>query len=272
MALAKNPHCISRTENSNISALDIWLTAHSGLSLLAFLAVCLIVGGAAFFRGLTGFGYAILSVPFVSLVATPEVAVVMAILMQLIIGPFGIRQAAGVIDIPMVSKIALLACLATPFGLWLLDIVSADVARLIITSIAIGSFFAFMLKRAPEINGSPLHIGIVGIASGLLNGFAAMPGPPVVLHFVRKQVVPATARGSMITIFFATAAMGTAVAFWRGMVDMQLLVLTALTCPLMIGGNHLGSKFFGSVSEPVWRGFVILLLGIAAVVALIRVL
>lgn len=255
-----------------METISLWLGAHVGLDLLPFLLVCLIVGGAAFFRGLTGFGYAILSVPFVGLVATPEVAVIMAILMQLIIGPFGIKQARGIIDVPSVTKIAILACLATPFGLWLLDIVSADVARLIITSIAIGSFFAFMLKRAPSMNRSTLHTFIIGISSGLLNGFAAMPGPPIVLHFVRKNVPPAVSRGSMITIFFATAAMGTIVAWWRDMIGLEILVLTALTCPLMIGGNHLGAKFFGSVSEPVWRGIVILLLGIAAIVALIRIL
>ncbi len=255
-----------------IDALNTWLSTHAGLALLPFLSICLIVAGAAFFRGLTGFGYAILSVPLVSLVATPTVAVLMAILMQLIIGPFGVRQARGIIDVPMVAKIAAIACLTTPLGLWLLDIVSADVARLIITAIAIGSFLAFMMKRPQTLNVSPLHITLVGIISGLLNGFAAMPGPPVVLHFVRKQVPPAVSRGSMITIFFATAAMATLVAFWRNMVDIQLLALTALTCPLMIGGNHLGSKYFGAVSEPVWRGFVMVLLAIAAVVALIKLL
>lgn len=253
-----------------IETLDIWLNSHAGLALLPFVAVCIIVAGAAFFRGLTGFGYAILSVPLVSLVTTPAVAVLMAILMQLIIGPFGVKQARGIIDVPMVSKIAALACLTTPIGLWLLDIVSVDIARLIITTIAIGSFFAFMMKRPETLNNSTLHVALVGTVSGLLNGFAAMPGPPVVLHFVRKRVPPAISRGSMITIFFATAAMATLVALWRGMLDPQLLVLTALTCPLMIGGNHLGSKFFGALSEPVWRGFVMVLLAIAACVALIK--
>ncbi|QTD57610.1 sulfite exporter TauE/SafE family protein [Parasphingorhabdus cellanae] len=250
--------------------LDIWLTAHAGLSLLPFLLVCSIVFGAAFFRGLTGFGYAILAVPLVSLVAAPTTAVIMAILMQLIIGPFGIRSAVKIINAPMVAKIAALSCLLTPAGLWLLDIVSADLARLVITIIAIGSFVAFMLKRPPELNTSPLHIAFVGSLSGLLNGFAAMPGPPVILHFVRKGVQPIVARGSMITIFFAAATMATAVAWWRGMIDEQTLVLSLLACPLMIGGNQLGAKFFGSVSEPVWRGVVVLLLGIAATMALLR--
>lgn len=253
-------------------SLNIWLLDYAGIHLLPFLLVCLIVAGAAFFRGLTGFGYALLAVPFVGLVTAPETAVLMAILMQLIIGPFGIRGAMGVIDIPMVAKIAALACITTPIGLLLLDLASADIARIVITSIAIGSFVAFMMKRSPTLNKSRITLAVVGTTSGLLNGFAAMPGPPVVLHFVRQDIAPAVSRGSMITIFFATAAMGTAAAFWREMIDVQLLVLTALTCPFMIGGNQLGAIFFGTVSEPVWRSVVVILLAIAAVVALSKLI
>ncbi|MEW4468426.1 sulfite exporter TauE/SafE family protein [Parasphingorhabdus sp. JC815] len=253
-----------------IETLNIWLNAHIGLELLPFLSVCLIVASAAFVRGLTGFGYAILSVPLISLVSEPAVAVLMAILMQLIIGPFGVKQSRGVIDRPMVTKIAALACLTTPVGLWLLDIVAVDIARVILTAIAIGSFFAIMMKRPQALNVSRLNVLMVGTIAGLLNGFAAMPGPPIVLHFVRKQVAPAVSRASMIMIFFATAAMATAVAFWRGMVDKELMVLTAMTCPLMIGGNHLGAKYFGAVSEPVWRAIVAALLAVSAIVALIK--
>ncbi|MEP3225724.1 MAG: sulfite exporter TauE/SafE family protein [Parasphingorhabdus sp.] len=249
---------------------SLWLNAYAGLPAFSFLLVCLIVFGAAFFRGLTGFGYAILAVPLISLVVSPVTSVVMAILMQLIIGPFGIRPAVKLIDISMVSKIAALSCLLTPAGLWLLDIVTTDIARVIITTIAIGSFLAFMMKRPPALNEAPLQILLVGSLSGLLNGFAAMPGPPVILHFVRKGVAPAVARASMITIFFAAATMATIAAFWRGMIDEKILILSLLACPLMIGGNHLGAKFFGSVSEPVWRGFVVILLGIAASFALVK--
>ena len=253
-----------------IAASNIWLTAYTGIELQPFLLICLIVFSAAFLRGLTGFGYALLAVPFVGLVSTPAVAVVMAILMQVAMGPIGLRSSLRIIDIPMVLKIAALACLTTPVGLWLLDIVSDDVARLIITGIAIGSFLAFMVKRKPDINLTPLQVVLTGASSGILNGFAAMPGPPVVLQFVRENVPPAMARSSMITIFFATSIMGSLVAFWRGMVDERLIVLTALSIPFMIAGNQLGARFFGAISEPVWRSMIIILLGIAGAVAFSR--
>lgn len=255
-----------------VSAMDLWFQAYAHISLASFALIAFVVGGASFFRGLTGFGYAILAVPFVGLVATPQVAVIMAILMQLLMGPIGIRKTLSIVDVPLITRISAWAWVTTPLGLWLLDIVSADIARLLITGIAIVSFFAFMMKRAPTLDNSISRIALVGSTSGLLNGFAAMPGPPVVLHFVREQVPPAISRASMMAIFFATSIAGTGVALWLGMIDRQAIILTALTCPLMIGGNHLGSKFFGRVSEPVWRIFVIALLVVAAGVALIRLI
>ena len=37
-------------------------------------------------------------------------------------------------------------------------------------------------------------------------------------------------------------------------------LMFAAFSPLMVIGNHFGSRFFGAISEPVWRGFVLVLL------------
>ena len=242
-----------------------------GLPPIALAAILGIVAVAAVIRGLTGFGFAILAVPLLGLVIPPAQAVLFAILLQMLIGPFGVRHALGLIDRRAVTGIALAACVSTPIGLWLLSAISADAARLTIAAIALGCFSFFLIPRAPTPNASALHLAATGFASGILNGFAAMPGPPVILYFIRDTVPPAVARGSMITIFFATATMGTLVAALRGMIDRDLIILTAVCLPLMIAGNHIGAKFFGTIPEKVWRGIVIGLLAVAAVGAVLRI-
>jgi hypothetical protein len=62
------------------------------------LLIGLIVFVAAVLRGLTGFGFAILAVPLLGMVIDPVQAVVFAIVMQLLIGPFGVPQALKMID------------------------------------------------------------------------------------------------------------------------------------------------------------------------------
>src|SRR3546814_16982638 len=47
-----------------------------------------------------------------------------------------------------------------------------------------------------------------GLASGVLTGFAAMPGPPVVPFYLRRHLPPKVARASMLLIHFGTAIAG----------------------------------------------------------------
>lgn len=233
-------------------------------------ALCGIVLGAAVVRGLTGFGFAILAVPLMGLVIPPTQAVLLAIVLQMLIGPFGVSKALGHIDTRLVAGVAMGAMVGTPFGLLILSSISPDVARLLIAAIAVGSFGIFLIKRAPTPNRAPSHIAATGLAAGLLNGFAAMPGPPVILYFVRSAVTPMAARGSMILVFFAAATAGTITAWLRGLLDTHLLLVTASVFPLMLAGNHVGSKFFGAIPERTWRTAVVVLLIVSALGPLLK--
>lgn len=246
------------------------ISSRLGLDVGTLVVLCGIVTGAAIARGLTGFGFAILAVPLMSLVIPPTEAVLLAIILQMLIGPFGVSKALGHIDTQLVVGVAAGAMIGTPFGLLILSSISPDVARLLIALIAVGCFGIFLVKRAPMPSRAPSHIAGTGLAAGVLNGFAAMPGPPVILYFVRSGVTPMTARGSMILVFFAAATAGTATAWMRGLVDAHLALLSAAVFPLMLAGNHVGSRFFGVVPERVWRSAVVILLIVSALGAMLK--
>jgi uncharacterized protein len=235
------------------------------MSSASFALLIVTILGAALVRGLTGFGFAILGVPLMSLVIAPAHAVLLAIVLQMLIGPFGVRSSLPHINQRSVGTIAAFAALTTPLGLWLLTLLDADAARLLIAAIAFVCFFGFLVKRARDPNPAAPHLIATGTASGLLNGFAAMPGPPVILYFVRDGVAPLVARGSMMLVFFAAALSGTLTAALRGLLNGQILVLTLICFPVMLIGNQIGSRFFGRISERVWRGVVIMLLGVAMI-------
>src|SRR3546814_15802968 len=97
------------------------------------------------------------------------------------------------------------------------DATTPDVARLLITLGAVGAFVAVLLPKQPE-GHRPGRAAIAGtgLASGVLTGFAAMPGPPVVPFYLRRHLAPKVARASMLLIFFGTAIAGTPAAPWVG--------------------------------------------------------
>jgi uncharacterized membrane protein YfcA len=227
---------------------------------------------AAFVRGLAGFGMAILLVPVLGLAVAPSAAVVVANWLGVMIGLVGIRAVIGASE-RSAFVIAGVAVAATPLGVWLLSITEPELARLLIALIALGAFALMLLPKKPagHIHGAGLT-GATGIASGVLTGFAGMPGPPVVPYYLGRHIAPQLARASMMTIFLATSLAGVGAALGLGVAGWPELRLAALLFPAVLLGNWLGTLAFGKVSDTLWRSFTGGVLGLAALAALVKLL
>ena len=228
--------------------------------------------GAAYIRGLTGFGMAIILVPLFGLIVKPGEAVVIGILLQVLIGPVGLKVILADAHRESALKIAGFAVVATPLGILLLMHTTPDVARLMIAVVAIGAFLLVLLPQRSALRPGPKETALTGLASGILTGFAAMPGPPVVPFYLRQPIPPKEARASMMLVFFATAIAGTISAFVLGLANERLLWLSLLLFPSVLLGNWLGAKSFGKVPATWWRSFVAGILGLAGLSAVIRLL
>ncbi len=228
--------------------------------------------GAAFIRGLTGFGMAIILVPLFGLIVKPTEAVFIGLLLQVLIGPVGLKIILADAHKHSAFWIAGFAVLATPFGILLLKHTTPDVARLMIAVTAIGAFVLVLLPQRGALRPGPKETAFTGIASGILNGFAAMPGPPVVPYYLRQPIPPEEARASMLLVFFVTAITGVLASYVLGLTHARLLWLSLLLFPSVLLGNWLGAKCFGKVPAHLWRSFVAGVLGLAGLSAFIRLL
>ncbi len=228
---------------------------------------------AAFVRGLTGFGMAIILVPLLGMIIPPEQAVVLGIFLQLLIGPVGIKFILADADRTTAVPIGLIAMVTTPIGMLALNAIAPDVARLMITIIAVGAFVAVLLPKQPE-GHRPGRVAVAGtgIAAGVLNGFAAMPGPPVVPFYMRRSLAPKVARASMLLIFFGTATAGTLAAWFVGIASLRLALLSLILFLPMWLGNYVGGMAFGKVPASVWQTIVAIVLGLAGLSAIIRMI
>jgi uncharacterized protein len=247
-----------------------WIAQATGLPVASLALVALLTFAAAGIRGLTGFGMAIVLVPLLGMVIRPAEAVILAILLQLMIGPVGIRGSLAQCERPASFVIAGCAVLATPIGLWLLGRTSPDLARVLIAAIAIGAFLLVILPKKGLGEPGRAVMVATGLSAGVLTGFAAMPGPPVVPYFLRGPLSPHTARASMMVVFFATAIAGSLSSVAMGLTNWHLAALTVLLLAPMLLGNWLGSRAFGRIAPVVWRSCVALLLGVSGCSAIWR--
>lgn len=242
-----------------------------GLSGGAIAVIVAATLAAAFVRGLAGFGMAILLVPVLGLAIPPAEAVVVANVLGLLVGLPEIRMMLREAE-HTARTIALTAVVLTPAGMLLLAATSPDVARLLIALVAVAAFVLVLLpQRPPHVPGRKETL-LTGAASGLLTGFAGMPGPPVVPYYLGRAIPPTVARASMMVIFLATSLAGCVSALALRVATLREFALGALLLPAVLIGNRIGAMAFGRVSPNAWRGFTGLVLGGAALGAVIRVL
>jgi hypothetical protein len=227
--------------------------------------------GASFVRGLTGFGMAILLVPILALALPPVEAVVLGNALSLLIGATEVRMLVREAE-RSAWLIGALVVMTTPFGLWALFSTSADVARLVIALIAFSAFLAILLPRRGSDVPGRMVTGAVGVVSGLMTGYAGMPGPPVVPYYAGRALPRITIKASMLLIFTIAASAGLASATWLGILRWELLAFAVVMLPVILIGNRLGSAVSGRISDPVWRAVVGLVLAGAAIGALLRLL
>jgi uncharacterized membrane protein YfcA len=244
------------------------LAGFTALQVAVALAAAL---GASFVRGLTGFGMAILLVPILALALPPVEAVVLGNCLSLLIGLTEARMLVREAE-RSAWVIGGIVVLTTPLGLWALFSTSADVARLVIALIAFSAFLAILLPRRGSGIPGRLVTGSVGVLSGLMTGYAGMPGPPVVPYYAGRALPRITIKASMLLIFTIAASAGLASATWLGILRVELAVFALVMLPVILIGNRLGTAVSGRISDPVWRAVVGIVLAGAAAGALARLL
>ncbi|NCP24303.1 MAG: sulfite exporter TauE/SafE family protein [Erythrobacter sp.] len=241
----------------------------AGYGTAAIFAALLAAFGSAFVRGLTGFGMAILLVPILALALSPVHAVLLTNFLSVFIGLSEIRRLLRNAERSAWIIIALVA-VTTPLGLYALSLTTPAIARVVIAFIALSAFVAILLPRRGAMDHHPATTGGVGILSGLMTGYAGMPGPPVVPYYVGRDIARETAKASMLLIFTCASSAGLVSGAALGVLQWNLALLAALLFPAVLVGNRLGDRLSGRIADRTWRVCVGVVLGAAALAALIK--
>tara|TARA_B100000678_G_C18158069_1_gene481808 strand:+ start:269 stop:1015 length:747 start_codon:yes stop_codon:yes gene_type:complete len=242
------------------------LAGFTALQLAVALGTALV---AAFIRGLAGFGLAIILVPVLALALSPVEAVLTTNVVAMLIGAIELPRLLREAERSVWTIIGLVLLTTLP-GLALLAATPPDIARLLIALVALSAFAAILFPvREPEQPGM-VTTGLTGAATGILTGFAGMPGPPVVPYYVGRAIPRQVAKSSMILIFTFAALIGIGSGIAIGEMQWRLALLGAMLLPMVLVGTWLGRKADGRVSDKAWRIFVGFVLAAAALAALVK--
>lgn len=229
---------------------DLLATSVLDARMLAAVAITAVAG---VLRGYAGFGTAILLSPIYALLWGPRAGVPVMLLMELVTSaqlfPHSVRGADHRVVLPM----AVVACIAIPFGAWVLLTADQDLLRRGIGATVLA--FGGMLMTGWRYHGArpwPLNAA-VGVVCGLMKGSTGMSGPPVILYLLAGKEAARQHRDNLIVFFAILAVVAVVPPILGGIVDGATLVRAVVLLPVLYVCVAIGVRLFGVVPERWYR-------------------
>lgn len=233
-------------------------------------AGALAIAIASLLRGLTGFGFAIVAMPLLSLVFPPALAVPIVTLLQIPSGMQTIMTDWGEIDRRSAGLVWLAGLPALLPGLYLVSSLSPDLMRACLGFVVLSS--ALMLARGWRFAREPniSELAIAGALSGFMQGAVAVPGPPVIVLVLASSWQAARCRATLSFMFFLLGVSSLTLGLFRDVFSQQSLLLGVLFAPGLFAAQTLGSRLFTRVDVRRYRSLSFALVALTGAVVLAK--
>lgn len=222
---------------------------------------------AAIVRGYSGFGFSLLVITALSLLMAPAAIIPSMFMLEIAASLHLLPGIWKDIHWRSLAPLIIGCAIGTPLGVWLLANVPAapmQVALAVFVLVAVYLLWrGYALKSMPGTAAS----GAVGAASGLANGAFGIGGPPAILFYFASPAGHEAGRASLIAYFLMTDVIGLPFLANQGLITRNAFYMALLFLPALILGNWIGARGFKSADPETFRKWVLILLGVLAVLS-----
>lgn len=222
---------------------------------ITLLAAFGIVVLGAFAQAVSGFGYALVTVPLLAAAIDPHTAVIVSALTAI-----GLTLAAAIRERAHVrwrvaASLTGTALLGLPVGLLILKHAPQRVLSALIAVVVLAC--AALVWSGTRIRVGAVGISAVGILVGVLTGATGTNGPPLVAVFHSLGYDPRTFRATLAAIFSGTGIIGLAGFLATGQVNGPTVRIALVALPAVALGWWLGNLLFNRIDPVAFRRIVL---------------
>ncbi|MDA9919318.1 sulfite exporter TauE/SafE family protein [Porticoccaceae bacterium] len=224
---------------------------------------------ASILRAFTGFGFALAAVPSLSLFLLPREAVVLSAALVLSISLINRRAISEHVAMRPLVPLMAWTVTGTVVGVLLLTWISSRWFRLT-AGLAVLIACVALIARPSQTPINRGFKGLFGLTAGIMNGFLAMPGPPILIYAMLTEPDLKRTRALMHLMLMGSAILVLLSYFAVGYLSYEIIQYYLLALPIMILGDKLGNHLFQLYGAEMYRKVALLLLftvGIAAIVS-----
>lgn len=226
----------------------------------------LVILVAYFLKGLSGFGPALIMIPFLTIIYDPATAIIITALLDFLAGIILIPQIRKDISWPFALPIIISMGIGASVGAYLLGQLPVDTIRQIM-GLAIALFALYLLIQKNSDNPIRSHSEIVkypvGILSGLLGGLLGISGPPLVIYM--KMYYDKTFFRTQLIVIFLFGSGWRLILYYLNKIEMKLdWNLLPIFIFSMILGVFIGNKIHIKISEKIFTRLVAIIIFLTA--------
>jgi uncharacterized protein len=232
-----------------------------------------IVFFAAVLQSLTGFGFALIVMPLVTLVLDLQTAAPLIALAGLTAYTVNLIRFHRAVDLGEVARLGVASVPGIAIGIWALARVDESVINLAMGLILIVyAVYSLLRPAAPRLTARWWAYP-AGFLAGCLGGAYNTPGPPVVVYGSLRQWPKDEYRAILQTLFFINGVLIVTSHLLARHMTADVWVLYAWAAPALLLGLWTGARLDAHVDQERFRILVtamILVLGVSLVLGMGR--
>jgi uncharacterized membrane protein YfcA len=237
---------------------------------MPILPIVAIVSIAAFMQSLTGFGFALVVMPLVTIMLGVRTAAPLVALAGLTVYTINLIRYRQAINISEAARLAVASVVGVPIGIWVLSNVDEMLVNrilgLMLVAYAAYAIYEYAARPIARHVPSERWVYAAGFAAGCLGGAYNTPGPPVIVYGSLRQWPKEEFRAVLQTLFFLNATLVVISHLMAANVTREVLALYLYAVPALVVGILAGSRVDRKVDGTRFRIIVvvmILILGLA---------
>jgi uncharacterized membrane protein YfcA len=217
--------------------------------ILSFVAVLL----AAFVRGVSGFGFALILAPILLLILNSKSVVIINLFLGFLANIVVFFYCVRKISLRKITPMMIACLIGVPLGAYIIYIIDAAMLKIIVGGVilvfAIPMAFGFNLTLKNETAAS----GAAGFLSGVLITATSLGGPPVVLYMHNQRWEKEDIYNNQAGYFlFANVCAFIALSL-SGFMDAQIAIFSVSLMPALLIGTVLGIVAFRRINQRFFR-------------------
>ena len=238
-------------------------------SIISLLLAGIVVLFASSINAITGFGFALLLVPFLNLIFSPKIAVPVEVILANVLNMSLFIQCRKEIELKKVSFLLLGAIVGLPFGAYVLSKFSTEFLKIFISVITITLAILLSLGISKQFKKERLASLATGFISGGLKGSTGMAGPPVILFGLNQNWGKGKLRPVVIGYFTIVSLLTIPVFIKFHLFTMVTVKLAFIGLPMLMLGFIMGIRLKDRVSQTLFRRVAFALIMLAGISGLI---